>query len=132
MLEKVDAILVDFDGTLILADEQPNQPVIDLLRWLWRVNDEVRILIVTGRLDDTLASGRTMNEWLDEHGVMHNTVMLRAPGDISFDVDVKRNMYLDFIQHSFNVVFVLEDRDKAVNMWRDLGLACFQVRPELR
>ena len=58
-------IIVDLDGTLILENEQPNQPLIDLL------NEEVmsgdkQIIIVSARKIDRLQETRA---WLQEHKV---------------------------------------------------------------
>lgn len=58
-------IVVDLDGTLILDNEQPNQPLIDLL------NEEVmsgdkQIIIVSARKIDRLQETRA---WLQEHKV---------------------------------------------------------------
>ena len=58
-------IIVDLDGTLILENDAPNQPLIDHL------NDQVmsgeaQILIVSARKIDRLTETRA---WLQEHGV---------------------------------------------------------------
>lgn len=43
------------------------------------------------------------------------------------DDDVKYDMFYREVAHRFNVLYVIDDRDKVVKMWRDIGLTCAQV-----
>jgi len=41
---------------------------------------------------------------------------------------LKKELYDAHVKDKYDVLFVLDDRDQVVNMWRnELGLACFQV-----
>ena len=41
---------------------------------------------------------------------------------------MKKEVYHKYIEGKYDVLFVLEDRDQAVAMWRkELGLTCLQV-----
>ena len=43
-------------------------------------------------------------------------------------LEVKIDMYNQFVKDKFDVEFVLDDRNQVVDMWRkELNLKCFQV-----
>ena len=52
---------------------------------------------------------------------------MRATGDNRNDAIVKNEIFDTYIRDKWNVVCVLDDRDRVVKRWRELGLACFQV-----
>lgn len=52
---------------------------------------------------------------------------MREEDDVRGDEIVKREMYENHIKDKYYVDFVLDDRNKIVNMWRSLGLTCLQV-----
>jgi hypothetical protein len=54
---------------------------------------------------------------------------MRAAGDKRSDDIVKREIYEQKIAPWRTVVAVFDDRNKVVNMWRELGLLCLQVYP---
>ena len=66
-------------------------------------------------------------EFLRKHNVPYSSLTLRAEGDTRKDSIVKREMYDKHIEGKYNVLFVLDDRDQVVDMWRSLGLPCHQV-----
>lgn len=43
------------------------------------------------------------------------------------DAVVKQELFDRHVRHRFNVVFVLDDRDSVVRLWRDIGVPCFQT-----
>lgn len=58
-------VIVDLDGTLVLEDEQPNQPLIDVLNR--KVMDgDTQVIVVSARKVDRLEATRA---WLQEHQV---------------------------------------------------------------
>jgi len=57
--------IVDMDGTLVLDNEQPNQPLIDYLN-AEVMDGSAQVIIVSARLQDRLEETRA---WLQEHGV---------------------------------------------------------------
>lgn len=57
----------------------------------------------------------------------YEALYLRPNGDKRKDYVVKRQIYEESVKDKFNVLFVLEDRDQVVKMWREIGLTCFQV-----
>jgi len=124
-------IICDLDGTLCLFDGNPyerdfskdkiNKPVKSILD----SNEDVKdIIFFSGRNGKFKDQTR---KWLDDHGYGDCSLYMRAEGDTRKDVLVKKEMYEEHIEGKFNVLFVLDDRDQVVNLWRGLGLACFQV-----
>lgn len=82
------------------------------------------IILVTGTPEKYHS---ILSAWLRRHGVPFDALFMRKDGDYRSDVDVKLDMYHEhFAAHDINLV--LEDRDKVVELWRSLGLACMQVR----
>jgi 3-deoxy-D-manno-octulosonate 8-phosphate phosphatase KdsC-like HAD superfamily phosphatase len=77
------------------------------------------ILLVTGRpsnyRDITV-------EWLKSKGVNFDGLYMRAEGDRRPDYVVKKEIYCKYIQDTFDVLFVVDDRKTVVDMWRSLGL----------
>ena len=53
---------------------------------------------------------------------------MRESGDYRKDSIVKKELFINNVQSKWNVLFVLDDRQQVVDMWRDeCGLTCFQV-----
>jgi HK97 family phage prohead protease len=61
----VSYVIVDLDGTLVLENEQPNQPLIDALNEKVMSGD-TQVIIVSARKIDRLTETRA---WLQEYGV---------------------------------------------------------------
>jgi hypothetical protein len=128
-------VLVDVDGTLaIRIDRDPfdwdrasedflNEPVATLVRSLLAFGLE--IVFVSGRPE----SARSITEdWLRKHLGVDGELHLRPDLDFRQDAIVKREIFEAQIQPHHEVVFVLDDRDQVVKMWREeLGLTCLQV-----
>jgi hypothetical protein len=138
-----DALLVDLDGTLaIIGDRDPYDAAraeVDTLNeqvawvahsWLFdgaeARRDDRAVVLVSGRQE----KDRPPTErWLRRHGVVHDALRMRATADTRNDAIVKRELYERHVRGRFNVVLVLDDRQRVVDMWRSLGLQCWQVAP---
>lgn len=128
-----DCIIVDIDGTLALRNGRNpydfskvdtdivNEPVADILRTY--INDTY-VIIVSGRDERCRIATK---DWLLENDIYFDDLYMRPENDTRPDEIVKREIYDKYINDNFNVKFVLDDRDKVVKMWRDLGLTCLQV-----
>lgn len=115
----------DWDGYFgACADDEPNWAVIDLLRLFFEDGYNIRLL--SGR--SASIQGAT-EAWLRQHAVPYHTLILRPIDDRTDDHILK--IVLAFTQgwHPENVLFILEDRQRVVNSWRDAGYTCFQVAP---
>ncbi|MCU1472235.1 polynucleotide kinase [Amnibacterium sp.] len=138
-----DAVLIDLDGTLaIIGDRDPydaSTAEVDELNeqvawvahsWLFDGTTEARqdraVVLVSGRQEK---DRRPTERWLDRHGVVYDALRMRATGDPRNDAIVKRELYERHIRGRYNVVLVIDDRRRVVDMWRSLGLQCWQVAP---
>ena len=132
---KIDAIIVDVDGTVALMKKKrgpfdwdkvsldaPNLPIIDLVHILQDTG--LKVLVTTGR------DGVCLNDtevWLSDHGVMYDAIFIRDAGDCRKDSIIKKEIYDNHIKDKYNIKYVLDDRDQVVKMWRDMGLTVLQV-----
>jgi tRNA uridine 5-carbamoylmethylation protein Kti12 len=131
-----DCILSDLDGTLaILGNRNPydrdfeNDKVNEVVRHIF-VNyfDDAYIdykqIIFSGRSDKF----KTVTEkWLTDNNIYYNILVMRKEGDVRKDVIVKKEMYEEYIKGKYNCQLILDDRNSCVELWRSLGLTCFQV-----
>lgn len=92
--------------------------------------------ILTGRSEESKYDSAT---WLQHYGLDgYHGLYMRKSSDYRSDVIVKKELFeqlcLDF-KNKMNVGFdtqtiiVFEDRQKVVDMWREMGLTCCQVAP---
>lgn len=144
------ALIVDIDGTLADSawrnswaqagewdefhersiEDSPRRDVADLIIHMVPINWDV--IICTGRPSNYR---RLTLDWLDKHDLSPfvDELLMRPAYDYRPDAEVKREL----VERHFGgwevaqerVAFVLEDRDKVCDMWRNHGLVCWQVQP---
>lgn len=109
------------------GNDEPNYPVIATMERLRRFAD---ILIFSGRSDEVR---KQTVDWLVTHTSfcsweLDTALMMRQAGDYTAD-DVLKRQWLDAMldDDRRRIVAVFDDRDRVVKMWRDAGVACFQV-----
>lgn len=135
-----DAIIVDVDGTLALMNGRGpyefdkyetdviNKPVREALARLSKHGQtrqrRMHTLVVSGRYDTYLID--TVN-WLTINDVALDDIFMRSAGDNRNDSIIKREIYEREIKGKYNVLWVLDDRNRVVDAWRNLGLTCLQV-----
>jgi len=142
-------IICDLDGTIALCEhrvhlvrqgtpdwdaffracdqDEPNWPVIHTLIALAEHHDRRRdaeITIFSGRSDMVKKETQV---WLAEYLVPHHHLRMRPEGDFRPDDLVKKEWLLEIGVE--NVLFTIDDRQSVVDMWRAMGLTCFQVAP---
>jgi len=138
---KPKAIIVDIDGTLANVDHrvgllpdwdsffaaQKDDTVNEWCRnLLWRYHPDYTIFYITGRPEKYR---EVTKKWLMEKECPTlGAVDLYMRPDTKHDNDdeVKKKIYEDHIKNKYDVEFVIDDRDKVVAMWRELGLVCLQ------
>jgi hypothetical protein len=147
MMDK--AVIVDLDGTVALIDrrrelamkpngkldwdiflnpdnlslDEPNEPIIKLVQLLESV--AYSVVIVSGRKHRML---RATILWLIKHNIPYHALFIRKPKDYRSDVIVKREIYDQYIDGVWDVKWVLDDRKRVVDMWRnELNLTVLQV-----
>ena len=143
-------VIFDLDGTLAIIDkrralaakpngkinwgtffapeniklDEPNFPVIESFKAMKAAGFIVGIF--SGR--DEISRQETMN-WLAKHNIDPMFLRMRQNGSFTPD-DVLKKAWLDeIIANGNEVMCVFDDRDKVVKMWRENGIACFQVAP---
>lgn len=129
-----EAIICDIDGTLAkmtgrspydysqVMTDIPNRDVYRLVKLL--AFQGMRIILVSGR--DGSCEAETRN-WLTLYKIPYHFLYMRPAGNKENDAIIKKNIYDEKIKDQYNIAFVLDDRDRVVNMWRSLGLTCLQV-----
>ena len=129
-----------FDAANISLDE-PNEPVIKMAQLF--AADGFNIVIFSGRNDRSFVATK---HWLTKFDVPFDLLVMRpdkfkanswpiadgnpATPDMRFMPDqILKKQMLDTFVDINDVFLVVDDRDKVVKMWRDLGLNTFQVAP---
>lgn len=149
-------VIFDLDGTLALIDKRraistkddgkinwdtffdpknidldlPHQAVIDMAKVLKDTGH--MIVIFSGR---SKATKDATSAWLKKFDVPFDVLKMRPTSkDFMFmpDDDLKMKWFKDLFptqDQIDDVVCVFDDRQKVVDMWRDMGLTCMQVAP---
>lgn len=89
---------------------------------------KIKIMFCSGREDKY--RDQTIG-WLRNNGMLEDSFKLymRKTGDNRKDSIIKKEIYEEHIKGKYNVLFVLDDRNQVVDLWRSLGLTCLQVAP---
>ena len=141
-----DTIVVDLDGTLSdcsarrylvegkrrdyeafharLGEDPPNEAVATTVRAMAEARWEVHL--VSARPKYTAQN--TWN-WLARHDLAQFVTLhlLRDDDDSTPDQELKRRWLHEFGKE--RILFVIDDRSKVVDMWREEGLTCFHCAP---
>jgi phosphoglycolate phosphatase-like HAD superfamily hydrolase len=136
------AIIVDVDGTIadhydedgIQMREHHDYGQIIHDRPIWSIINLVKILhaegfdilITTGRMDRPGVRQDT-EAWLKQYNVPFEKLIMRKNKDFSRDDEAKEKLYEEHIKDKYEIEFVLDDRTRVVEMWRELGLKVLQV-----
>ena len=136
-----ESIIVDLDGTVaLMGDRSPydasrcgednvNEPVREVIDMFRQANmHTAQVIFLSGR--DSKYRQQTA-EWIATNLNLEDyefELYMRPEGSTIKDSIVKRCLYEDNVHGKYNVLFVLDDRDQVVKMWREeLKLPCFQV-----
>lgn len=144
------AYIFDIDGTLAHIDPENPRDVYDASRahedlvddavlYLLQIIDgyaydfedgmkseySPKIIIMSGRTED---HRKETEHWLGLHGIMCEGIFMRPSGDTRKDSVVKNELFRKHVEPYYNVCGVFDDRQQVVDMWRQIGLKCFQVQ----
>lgn len=141
-------IVFDLDGTLADSTERAQRFLIDPPKkdWkgfneaafhdkpLWQTVDIFKQMIEAGHIVE-IWTGRGAEvyvetiDWLTKHTSVQHMVSLnvrmRPIGDHLHDDDLKKEWSEQFGKPDL----VFEDRQRVVDMWRSIGVVCYQVAP---
>lgn len=138
-MNKLNCILIDIDGTLANIDERRKAFIADkdwdlfysklredlLNKWcneiIERFKIDHQIILLTGRRN---AFENETLEWLKTHNVFYNKIFFRGRDDYRSDEIVKKEILDNFIRPNYQILFVIDDRKRVVDMWRKEGLVC--------
>jgi hypothetical protein len=139
---KKDAIVVDLDGTLANIDHRLHlvsgkrkdfdafyagvgeDSVNEWCRLIMTLFEKqgFKVIIVSARRQNTEAATRA---WLNDNNIKYSRLeLLRPDGDSTPDQDLKCAWLKSY--GADKILFVIDDRTKVVNMWREEGVTCFQ------
>lgn len=129
-------IICDLDGTLALHEglrgpyehekaehDNVNRSVSVVLNSL-RMSGLYKIIFMSGREEKFRPQTES---FLARVGFLHFPLYMRTTGDMRNDTIVKYELFNSQIRGNYRVLFCLDDRDRIVKLWRDMGLSCFQV-----
>lgn len=129
------AVIFDLDGTLAhmngkrgpfewdkVALDDPSWNVVNHAMDLQ--NRGIKIVVTSGR--DEVCRDLSA-EWLKRLGLRVDKLVMRKAGDQRNDADVKEELFYEHVVPFYNVVYCVDDRDRVVQRWRDMGLECWQV-----
>lgn len=135
------AVIFDIDGTLAsmgdrspydlekLNTDTPNKMVI-LLAQMFKAQG-YKIITVSGRESGTKDEPKkyynSTIDWMHKHGAPTDEHFQRKQGDQRKDDIVKEEIFWRDIAHKYNVKLAVDDRNQVVEMWRRLGIECWQV-----
>ena len=149
---KQQAVIFDIDGTLAncehrkhhllkekkdwtsffseIHNDKVNEAIVSIYK-AFLFNNQYKVIILTGRPEryksDTLM-------WFYSKSLMYyndvteDCFLFRPNGDYRDDDIVKKEIYEKKIKPKYDIIFVVEDRNRVVKMWRDLGLTCLQCQ----
>jgi hypothetical protein len=104
--------------------DKPHKDIINLLLG-YLSKPWLDLVFVSGR--SAIVRNQTTN-WLREQGFTKFDLYMRQEKDHRPDHITKAEIYNKYLKHR-DIWFVLDDRDRVVQMWRDHGLRCLQVAP---
>ena len=89
------------------------------------------ILTVSGResgsKDEPLKHRVATINWLNENNIVTEAHFQRKQGDPRKDDVVKEEIFWNDIVEDYDVVLAVDDRAQVVEMWRRIGIECWQV-----
>lgn len=138
---KPKAVIFDLDGTLALhvargpyeldklSTDAPNLMVVEYVKMLHQAG--YTIITVSGRESGTeearLKYYVMTRDWLLQNDIPFNLHIQRVQGDTRKDDVVKEEIFWKHIAPNYDVKLAVDDRNQVVEMWRRIGLECWQV-----
>ncbi len=132
-------IIVDLDGTVALKGDRdifdytkvdkdiPNKSVIKVVENYLSYGQGNKIIFLSGREDSCFEKTKI---WIKDNIQLmdiESLLLMRKTGDNRNDAIVKKEIFDTHIKDKFYVEFILDDRNRVVDMWRKMGLICLQV-----
>lgn len=142
-----DIVIFDIDGTLADIEHRrtflegdkpdwirfhssvdgdlPNIPVVELYKTLWE-SDRFQLVLASGREEKWRAF---TENWLFWNHIPFDRLLMRANGDNRADHFIKQEFHDALVARGDRILFVVDDRQQVVDMWRRNGITCLQCAP---
>jgi hypothetical protein len=140
LINKEQIIIIDIDGTIAFRQERhphdfekvdqdlPNEKLIKVLKVIFEKLTHLRPIFVSGRMESCRM--KTL-DWLKIYCCDlfedEPELYMRVDNDFRDDNIIKQEIYHKMIEPKYDVFLIFDDRDRVVEMWRSLGLTCYQV-----
>lgn len=139
----IPTVIVDLDGTLArnitnremwgprfeerVYEDEVNQSVLRFITgWLMQGYE---LIFMSGRAE--ISRAETMRWLFDKAGIREDEyeLFMRRNGDGRHDYEVKADLFEEHVRPYYaNVALAIDDRNQVVDLWRGIGLECWQVR----
>ena len=131
------AIIIDLDGTLAevdhrikdgkcdhtkIKDDEYNKAVREIIS---KFQDSHNIVLFTARHTDWRNATK---RWCWDNFIIFDALYMKLPHHKGPDYLVKYQMYKEFIEGEYDVLFAIDDNNNVVKMLRDLGITTLQIR----
>ncbi len=105
-----------------MGEDTPNTPVVELYRTLWD-SQKYQLILVSGRGEE---NRKVTETWLIWNSIPFDRLLLRPRDDFRPDVEIKHEILHQLRDEGKEILFVVDDRDAVVNMWRKNDVTCLQ------
>ena len=132
------AVIYDLDGTLAdnnhrspydftrISEDKPRHMVIEHLQMMQDAG--YKIITCSGReKGENNEFEEATLDWLYKHDIYPNAHFQRAHADSRPDSIVKEEIFKNHIAPYYNVKLAVDDREQVVDMYRAIGVECWQV-----
>ncbi len=130
-------VICDIDGTIAwmngrspfdysrVGEDNPDNRLVYLLKQF--INKDIELIFLSGREGIEQCKIDT-EDWLKKNlGYDNFKLYTRKKGDYRPDEIIKKELFDAYIKDKYYPLCVFDDREKVVNMWRELGLLTCQV-----
>lgn len=106
-----------------MVHDEVNEPVAKTMLSLEAAGH--KIVLCSGRGEEYR---RHTEDWLKQHNLgVYEVLYMRAAGDYRPDNVVKKELLDQMRSDGYDPIAAFDDRNSVVDMWRENGVACFQV-----
>jgi len=110
-------VLYDYKNVL---SDTPNSPMIDIVN---RLFDKYEIVLLTSRPESIEESTK---DWLENYTIFYDRLHMRSKENHYIkDVELKQNMYIDFIDDEVFCAF--DDKQEIIDLWTSFEIPSFKV-----
>ena len=107
-----------------MDQDLPNEPIVELYKTLWKTG-KYEMIIVSGRQE---RFRKVTETWLTWHKIPFKTLLMREDKDSRPDSEVKQDILRRLQGQGKKILFVVDDRQSVVDMWRANGVTCLQCK----